>query len=126
MITIKLEGLENLVRNFQNAPLQMGGRIEKALFDILTMMETESKRFTPVDTGLLRSSIGAAGGFKVVRGLEGEVGTNIKYAVFVHEGHGRHNIGERLFMEKGARASTNYIEKRMNQLGEEIAKSLTK
>ena len=89
------------------------------------MVETESAKRTPVATGLLRSSIGGAQGYKWVRGWRASVGTNVKYAKYVHEGHGRHKVGERKFMEKGAKASEQFISQSMERAVDRVARHIT-
>lgn len=54
-------------------------------------VESRAKQLCPVDTGRLRSSIT----WRIVFGLGGlnaVVGTNVAYAVFVHEGTAPHRI----------------------------------
>lgn len=112
-LSIKITGLEDLKKWFDKAPDMLFNVIGKALSNSIAMVETESKRRTPVDTGLLQSSIGGQGGtqgYSFVRGLTAGVGTNVNYAIYVHEGRGRHKVGERKFMEKGLQASAAYIE----------------
>lgn len=126
MITVSFTGLEPLIRNFGNSPSLIEKVIGQALGKSIAMVETESKTRTPVDTGLLRSSIGGAMGYSYVKGLTAGVGTNVKYAWAVHEGNGRHKVGERKFMEKGASAATPFITKQMEgamtKLADELAK----
>jgi len=110
MIKVKVEGLENLAQKFNEAPDVFAKEVTKALGYGIAMVETESKRLTPVDKGLLKASIGGStDGFKFVRGLTAGVGTNVKYAVFVHESFAKHKTGERKFMQKGAEGSVDYI-----------------
>ena len=89
------------------------------------MAETESKRRTPVDTGLLRSSIGGTRGWSWVRGLRASVGTNVEYALKQHEGFYRHKVGERKYMEKGAKAAIPFIKGRFNKAADNVARHLT-
>ena len=126
MITVEATGLDKLTLAFQRAPKTIQNEIQKALKDVVAYMETESKRNTPVDTGLLRSSIAGVQGYSSISGLRAEFGTNVKYALFVHEGHGKHKVGDRLFFEKGVKSSEEYIQRRFAQLGENIANNLTK
>lgn len=126
MISIRLTGFEKLKRQFQSASTVLDREIKKALADSVAMVETESAKRTPVDTGLLRSSIGGARGWKWVRGWVASVGTNVRYAIFVHEGRGRHNTGGRKFMEKGARASTVFIRRRMKKVMDKLARHITR
>ena len=126
MITVRVSGLSELSRRFKKSPALLDREVKNALGQIVSMIEGESKRRTPVDTGLLRSSIGGSRGWKWVKGWTASVGTNIKYALAVHEGHGRHNVGERKYMEKGAKASTSFIQKRMKKAMDNLARRLSK
>ena len=126
MITLRLTGFDRLKRQMHSAPAFLDKEMKKGLGDSISMVETQSAKRTPVDTGLLRSSIGGSRGWKWVRGWVASVGTNVRYAIFVHEGRGRHNVGERKFMEKGARASTRFIQKRMKRVMDNLARHITR
>lgn len=121
-----MTGLEDLARKMRGAPQEMEGEITKALGRGLEMAKTESQRRTPVLTGYLKSSIGGAGGYNFVRGMTAEVGTNLKYAYYVHEYNYRHKVGEMLFMEKGAKAAIPYIQREMEKVAEKVAIFITK
>lgn len=56
-------------------------RIAKNLAKVCVQVQDDAKRECPVDTGRLQGSITYA-----VEGTEAAVGTNVEYAVFVHEG----------------------------------------
>lgn len=63
------------------------GAVAKAVGRVAVAVQSEAKRLCPVDTGRLRSSITS----KVVQeggGPVGIVGTNVKYALWVHNGTG--------------------------------------
>ena len=127
MIQIKVDGLDKLKDNFAKSPAELARHLSNALGLSIAMVETESKRRTPVATGYLKSSIGGSSdGFKYVRGLTAGVGTNVRYAIFVHEGFGRHKSGERKFMEKGADASKEFIAKVFGEALEKVAISIIK
>ncbi len=123
-IQVSVTGLGDLIKRFRQAPDIVEKVTQKALVASISMVETESKRRTPVDTGLLRSSIGGSQGFKFLRGLTAGVGTNVRYAIYVHEGFGKHTVGQRKFMEKGLRASSSFIKKRFGEAMEDLAKFL--
>ena len=126
MISMHITGFDKLAKNLRTSPEILAKEMKAALGDAVAMAETESARRTPVDTGLLRSSIGGARGFKSIRNFFAEVGTNVQYALFVHEGNGRHATGERKFMEKGARAAIPFIKKRVTTAMQNLARSITK
>lgn len=125
MIYIKFTNIDNVIKKFSNAPVVLLNEMEKAMGRSLSMVETESKRRTPVATGLLRSSIGGAQGYKFVKPFKAGVGTNVRYAIYVHEGHGRHKVGERKFMEKGAKTSVPFIQKTLDEALKNLANYLT-
>lgn len=118
--------MNELGKGFAGSPRELEKLMSLALGRGIAMVETESKRRTPVDTGNLRSSIGGSGGWKWVRGLSASVGTNVKYAIYVHEGKARHAIGQRKFMEVGAKAAIPFIQKELEKVGKELAVFITK
>lgn len=124
MLTIRITGLDDLPKKFENSPALLEKAVGNALGKSIAMIETESKRHTPVRTGLLKSSIGGEQGFSYVRGLTAGVGTNVKYAWFVHEGYAKHVIGERKFMEKGLDDSRPFIQKVFGDAMKELAEML--
>lgn len=112
MIRIRFTGLNELKGRFDHAPAFLEAAVGKALANSIAMVETESKRLTPVDTGLLRSSIGGEQGYSYIRGLTAGVGTNVKYAIYVElDERARHSIGQAHFMEGGAQNAESYIVK---------------
>lgn len=121
MITLTFTGLDRLVQGFQYNPQILERHIEGALKKSIAMVETESKRETPVRTGYLMTSIGGAAGFSFVRGSVAEVGTNVEYAGVVHETHRTKSR----FMEKGAKASIDYITKSFKEALENYAREIT-
>lgn len=126
MISMKVKGLDELISKTNKANRVLDSEVKKALGQSVAMVEGESKRRTPVDTGLLRSSIGGARGWQWVRGWTASIGTNVGYAKYVHEGNARHTVGERKFMEKGLTASQNFIERAMTKALGKTARSFTK
>jgi len=58
--------------------------MEQAMGKAIEMTEGNIKRRTPVKTSNLRTSIGGAGGYKYIKPLKAEVGTNVKYAAAVN------------------------------------------
>lgn len=126
MIEVRFTGLNNLVKRMKNAPQEIEKELSMALGRGIAMAETESKRRTPVATGYLRSSIGGMGGYQFVRGLTAGVGTNVKYAIYVHENmRSRHTVGEAKFMEKGAKASIPFIKTEVEKVAGRVATYLT-
>ena len=72
--------------NTKQVTSAMKSAIEAALEEIGLVAEGAAKRLCPVDTGRLRNSITHA----LMREDSVAIGTNVSYALFVHEGvHGR-------------------------------------
>lgn len=126
MISIRVTGLDKLIKGMKNAPATMKKKMEQAMGQAILEIEGQSKERAPVRTGILRSSIGGSQGWKSIAPFISSVGTNVKYAWLQHEGNFRHRVGERKFMEKGAQASESFIEKRFDRAMENLAKSITK
>jgi len=131
-IKINVTGFSPLQKNFGDKR-KVEKVLKRAFGRALSKIEGEAKKRTPVDTGFLKSSIGAVvgnidatPGYQFIKKLKAGIGTNVVYAIFVHEGHSRHTVGERLYMEKGAKASLPFIrrtmEKAMMELGDELVK----
>lgn len=125
--------MDGLVDRFAKAPEVLNAEIHDALGQSIAMVETEAKRRTPVKTGYLRSSIGAnigdqntPVGYSFIKGLTAGVGTNVSYSVAVHEGHQKHNNGERKYMEKGLEAASDYIKQRFEKAFVNLADYLAK
>lgn len=90
---------------------------KKGLEAAAITIEGAAKRLTPVDTGRLRASIAWAADGETRRHADGEVqyevtapegtaliGTNLEYAVWVHENlNARHAVGQAKFLEAAAR-----------------------
>lgn len=127
MLSIRFIGLERLQSRMNSAPKEIETQLSKALGRSIAMAETESKRRTPVDSGYLRSSIGGAGGYQFVRGFTAGVGTNVNYAIYVHEKTGlRHPVGDAKFMEKGLKAAMPFIERELEKVAGKVALYITK
>lgn len=79
------------------------GGVAKDMMRRGQLVENQAKRLCPVDTGRLRSSIThelrQERGVPVVR-----VGTNVKYAVYVHEGTGIYGPRHRMIVPVRAKA----------------------
>lgn len=81
-ITIKLEGADNLKTKLRswlnNSRKDVGAAVAETLLEI----ESDAKRYAPVDKGLLRSSIAA----NVEGKYAGSVTANANYAIHVEYG----------------------------------------
>ena len=85
--TMKIDA-DKLAQAFRIAPRDTVQTFNKALLRIGMKMEREAKVEVPVDTGRLRASINTS----QQGGLAVRVGTNVKYAIWVHGGTGPHFV----------------------------------
>ena len=67
--------------NFNFRDLGIDSIVERELTDSANNIEEQSKNIAPVDTGRLRASIKAD-----VKGLEANIGSDVYYASYVHDG----------------------------------------
>lgn len=88
---------------------------QRLMSRIVITVEGQTKRRTPVRTGNLRRSIT----HRVERaGERGVVGTNISYAVFVHEG--TRFMEAQPFLEEGLAASRATIDQLLEEAGAQL------
>ncbi len=86
--------------------LDIDGVVKRELADTASDIEEEAKANCPVDTGRLKSSIKAD-----VQGLEANIGTDVEYAHFVHDG--TYKMAARPFLESAANKELEGIEDRI-------------
>lgn len=85
--------------NLDTARTELRERKRQALDAAGLTVSGTAKTLTPVETGRLRSSIT----HQVVSDSRVDVGTNVEYAVYVHENlNAYHPVGEAKFIEKAA------------------------
>ncbi len=82
--SMTIEGLDELKLKLVDKPVYKEPML-RALEKSAIVVESEAKRLTPVDTGRLRASISHRMGGQSTNPFA-EVGTNIKYGIYVHEG----------------------------------------
>lgn len=80
-IAIKITNLPEIKAAFRKSPTLMVKELDVAIRSVLFIIGGSSRTRTPVDTGRLRAST-----YEKFSRLKGEVGTNTKYDVHVHEG----------------------------------------
>lgn len=87
----EVHGLNEARQSLENIAEGLTGReMVEAMYQALNILGADAKRFSPVDTGRLHSSITGQvtkAGFPVKR-LQGIVGTNIEYAPYMEWGTG--------------------------------------
>jgi hypothetical protein len=118
---MRLKGLKTMTKNmtsFEKNRLPRAYRV--AILKALLLVEAESMRRTPVDTGNLRSSAG--GNSRITKanrqGASGEMGYTANYAVHVHERTDLHHTnGEAKFLQNAISA---VLPKLPNEIGMSI------
>lgn len=121
-IHIKVEGADELLRAFQQAPQIVQKEMRSAMEASVRHVKAEVQRRTPVRTGRLRRSIGDN---VDVRGrtVRGIVGTNVYYGLFLEHGTKR-GIYPRRFMAGGAEASEDRIQAEFEQATGRVVRRL--
>ena len=110
MITIKIKNANQIATAFKKVPRKMSSELAIAIKKSAFLVERESKKVTPVDTGRLRASI-----ISSIMPMTATIAPHTDYAYTVHEGKGYgRNSTPRKFMQIGA----NKTEKDMADLFE--------
>lgn len=103
----------NLSRIAREFPTYLGA----ALFDEMGIEAEECRERTPVDTGLLQSTVRAVGWVITANRIEAGVaagGPGVEYAVKVHEDlDAFHRVGEAKFIERPLLESAPYLAQRI-------------
>jgi HK97 gp10 family phage protein len=85
----KLEGADEFVKRFKSAPQRFDATMKRFMNKAVIMLQSEARKNTPVNTGLLRSSI-THEVRDVGANMLGIVGTAVAYAPYVEEGSRPH------------------------------------
>ena len=101
-MNIKVTLESNLKFDITDIEKEIQEELEESAYEI----EKESKRLCPVDTGYLRSSIGTE-----VSDLEVNIGTDVYYAGYVHDG--TYRMEARPFLDSAADTVLEDIEDRI-------------
>lgn len=127
MINITIPNLPKFQNALKKWPQLAEKEIKKALEGSIFSIEREAKQLTPVDTGRLRASLGG-GAFQGGSYSEGanikiektraSIGSDVKYAVYVHNWTP--------FLSGGARAAMKNIENFFKQAVENIFNKIAK
>ena len=78
-ITIKVTGLDAVIKKFENMPREFITEMDKSVKRSAYLVEGESKKVTPVDTGRLRASINSV--FSILQAI---IAPHTNYAIYVH------------------------------------------
>ncbi len=98
--------LATLARKFGKTDIS--GFMSKKIKELAFLIERESKKVTPVDTGRLRASIGVS-----LRPASATIRPHTNYATYVHEG--TKYLRARPFMLWGAQNATEGFEQRLSK-----------
>ena len=108
-ISIRIENIEEVQRFLESRPARTREELNRAVKKTALLVSGEAKRRTPVDTGRLKTSIKSK---TSKRELAGEVFTEVRYAIPVHENlRARHTVGEAKYLERAAKQSVPKINK---------------
>lgn len=121
-ISIKIEGLAELAARWSRLPKKIQTMVNDALTSSGYLVEAESKKRTPVDTGRLRSSISIASSLRLRAQPHVIISPHTNYAIYVHEGT-RH-MRSRPFMTQGYDASKQRIRNIMKKMLKDITKQM--
>lgn len=80
-IRIEIKNIAQIKAAFGKSPLLMIKELNNAIRRSVIEISGDSRRGTPVDTGRLRAST-----YTKFSNLQGEVGTDTEYDIFVHSG----------------------------------------
>ena len=92
--------------NFSIGDLDIDSIVQRELKSTASDIEEQAKQNCPVDTGRLKGSIKGS-----VSGLEANIGTDVEYAHFVHDG--TYKMAARPFLESAANKELEGIEERI-------------
>lgn len=106
-ISIQIENVQRLAAALASFPEVVTPKLRNASMKSAFLVEREAKVLSPVDTGRMRSSIATSLGISD-GGITSIVQTNVKYAIFVHEGTRR--MRGRPFMKQAVDHVRNQIQ----------------
>ena len=128
MLKVTIPNLPKFQKALKKHPVLAAKELHNAFEKSLNQIVRETVPLTPIDTGRLVGSIGNQGGlgiFKVEK-LRASVGTTVKYAVYVHEGFQKHTLGQRKFLETGAKKSVPAIKGFFKEAYENVFNQIAK
>jgi hypothetical protein len=116
-MTLEIKGLNELIRNFSNAPKIVAEQMQRAMSKTVIDIRDEMQDKTPVDTGTLWR------GYRFQSDiLRGKVYNNVEYGAIVNIVH----PSKSGFFERGALAAKPSIEKAWETALENVKKALAK
>ncbi len=103
--TIKIEGLDQLIKNFEQSPKMVTKELTDAIKTSIHIIRPMMMKEAPHDKGGLRKNI-----FAKIKGLIGTVGPDVNatpYAWYVHEGTGIYAGRGRIFAKRAKALKMN-------------------
>lgn len=125
-ISIKITGLKQMINKYRQAPKILDEEIRTALSQSIILIQKNVRLRTPVDTNILRASIGGMKGWKRIGQRIAGIGTNVKYAFWVEVRPARHATGMVGYFRKGVEASMKGITKFFEQAMKKFANRVSK
>lgn len=119
-IQVRIKNIQQIKSAFAKSPTVMARNLNISIRQAVLTIGRDSRRFTPVDTGRLRSST-----YEQFSNLKGEIGTKTNYDIFVHEGtrfmHGRPYLRKSVEMHTmdTDRFMTEAVQKTLDQIARE-------
>lgn len=103
-ISIKIENIDEINRFLKSRPVRMREELNRAVKKSVLSVERQTKINSPVDTGLMRTSVNS----RTYRSeIAGEVIAGVRYAIYVHEG--TYKMRARPYMNEAAKNSLSII-----------------
>lgn len=122
-IGLQIKGLDKFQKVMGKSPIITAKAFSDAIKESLIDIQSKTRPITPIDTGRLRTSIGArnADGIFKVKGLVGSIGSDVEYAWPVHEKHRTKSK----FLLKGTKKAVRDIKKNFERAIETIFKTIS-
>lgn len=117
MIRIEIKNIKQLTSALKSHPDLFIKEFQKALAKAGLVVEIESKKVTPVDTGRLRASISTE-----LKSLMAIISPHTNYALYVHEG--TRYMKSRPFMKWGAESAEGRIQQIFLEAEENVLKRI--
>jgi hypothetical protein len=99
---VRVTGLSQIVRNLNKEIRKFKGQTKAGLWEAALMIQRESQKNTPIDTGNLRSGAFTEA-YDISHGPGAMIGYTASYAPFVHEINANYRVGHWKFLEMALR-----------------------
>lgn len=116
-VNLEFKNYNKIKKDFKGTPKQFLKTLKLVVKKAAFLVERESKRVTPVDTGRLRASI-----YTTLKPTMATVQPKTNYAYFVHEGTSR--TSGRPFMRIGLENAEEDINKMFNKEFDRVIKKI--